>query len=134
MTEAFDSSLEVDVLAAALRMDDQETGDLLEFLAQKLELSLPQSTTIARSGGFLSKKRPVKEITVRFTDYHYQIARDRLGSPSAKVMKLVRGVVLKTTEIPVDQWTEEVAQQLAQLARQSSQTRTALNKFVLGGG
>jgi hypothetical protein len=134
MTEAFDSSLEVDVLAAALRMDDQETGDLLEFLAQKLELSLPQSTTITHSGIFLSKKRSVTEITVRFTDYHYQIVRDRFGSPSAKVMKLVRGMVLKTTEIPVDQWIEKVAQQLAQLARQSSQTRTALNKFVLGGG
>jgi hypothetical protein len=134
MTEAFDSSLEVDVLAAALRMDDQETGDLLEFLAQKLELSLPQSTTIARGGSFLAKKRLVKEITVRFNDYHYQIVRDRLGSPSAKVMKLVRGVVLKTTEIPVDQWIEEVAQQLVQLARQSSQARTALNKFVLGEG
>jgi hypothetical protein len=129
----FDSSLEVDILAAALRMDNQETGDLLEFLAKKLELSLPQQTTIARSGGFLSK-RPVKEITVRFSDYHYQIARERHGPPSAKVMKLVRGVVLKTTEVSVDRWTEEVAQQLAQLAQQSSQTRTALDKFVLGGG
>jgi hypothetical protein len=134
MTEAFDSSLEADILAAALRMDTQEAGDLLEFLAQKLELSLPQNTTIARSGGFLSKKRPVKEITVRFKDYHYQIVRDHPGSLSAKVMKLVRGVVLKTTEISMDQWTEEVAQQLAQLAQQSAQTRTALNKFVLGGG
>jgi len=134
MGDELDSSLEVDVLAAALRMDHQESGDLLEFLAKKLELSLPQNTTIVRGGRFLSKERPVKEITVGFNDYHYQIVRDRHGSLTARVMKLVRGIVLKTTEISVEQWTEEVAQQLAQLAQQSAQTRAALNKFVLGGG
>ena len=134
MTEAFDSSLEVDVLAAALSMDHQETGDLLEFLAQKLELSLPQNTTVTRRGSFLSKQRPVQEIVVRFSDYHYQLVRERHGPPSAKILKLVRGVVLKTTEIPVEEWTREVAQHLAQVAQQSAQTRTALNKFVLGEG
>jgi hypothetical protein len=41
--------------------------------------------------------------------------------------------VLKTTEISVDQWTEEIAQHLAHLAQRSAQTRQALNKFVLGG-
>ena len=128
-----DRSLEVDVLAAALRLDRDESGDLLEFLAQKLELALPQDTTIVRGGNFLSKQHPVKEIIVRFNDYHYQIVRDRYGSLTAKVMQLVRGVVLKTTKIPIEIWTDEVAIQLAQLAAQSSQTRTALDKFVLGG-
>ncbi len=134
MQEESDLSLEVDVLAAALRMDHQESGDLLEFLAKKLERSLPQNTEIARSGGLFSKEHPVKDIIVRFNDYHYQIGRDRSGFLTAKMMKLVRGVVLKTTEISVEEWTEAVAQQLVQLAHQSAQTRTALNKFVLGGG
>ncbi len=133
MAEDLDPSLEVDVIAAGLRMDCQESGDLLEFLAKKLEQSLPQNTTVTRGGWFLSKEHPVQEITVRFDNYHYQIVR-RHNSLTAKVMKLVRGVVLKTTEIPVEQWTEEVAQQLAQLAGYSAQTRSALNKFVLGGG
>ena len=132
MPEDFDQALQVDVLAASLRMEHQESGDLLEFLAKKLEQSLPQNTTVTRGGWFLSKDRPVQEITVRFNDYQYQILRERQGSLTAKVMKLVRGVVLKTTEIPVHQWTDEVAQQLAQLAESSAQTRRALNKFVIG--
>ena len=127
-----DPALEVDVLAAALRMDDQESGDLLEFLAQKLEQSLPENTTVTRSGWFLSKEHPVREITVLFDNYQYQISRGHHGSFTAKVMKLVRGVVLKTTEISVNQWTEEVAEQLTQLAQRSAQTRNALNKFVIG--
>ena len=133
MAEDLDRALEVDVLAAALRMDRQESGDLLEFLAKKLEQSLPQNTTVTRGGWFLSKEHPVEQIAVRFDDYQYQINRERHGSFTAKVMKLVRGVVLKTTEIPVEQWTDEVAQQLANLAQRSAQTRGALNKFVLGG-
>ncbi|MBW4518773.1 MAG: hypothetical protein KME16_03600 [Scytolyngbya sp. HA4215-MV1] len=132
MTEDLDPSLQVDVLAAALRLDHQETRDLLEFLAQKLEQSLPQATTVTRNRSFFAKEHPVKEILVRFDDYHYQIIREKHGSLSAKVLKVVRGVVLKTTEISVDQWTEEIAQQLAQMAQRSSQTRQALNKFVLG--
>ncbi len=132
MGENLDRALEVDVLAASLRMASQESGDLLEFLAKKLEQSLPQNTTVTRGGWFLSKEHPVVEITVRFDDYQYQIVRESHGSLRAKVMKMVRGVVLKTTEIPVEQWTDEVAQQLAELASRSEQTRRALNKFVIG--
>lgn len=132
MDDNLDQALEVDVLAAALRMDHQESGDLLEFLAKKLEQSLPQNTTVTRGGWFLSKEHPVQQITVSFDDYQYQIIRERHTSFTAKVMKLVRGVVIKTTEIPIDQWTDEVAQQLAQLAQRSAQTRSALNKFVVG--
>jgi hypothetical protein len=131
MDENLDRTLEVDVLAAALRMDRQESGDLLEFLAKKLEQSLPQNTTVTRGGWFLSKEHPVQQIVVRFDDYHYQLNREH-GSLTAKVMKLVRGVVLKTTEIPIEQWTDEVALQLAHLAERSAQTRDALNKFVIG--
>jgi hypothetical protein len=132
MAGELDPALEADVLAAALRMDNQESGDLLEFLAQKLEQSLPQNISVTRSGGFLSKTRPVKAITVRFPDYHYQLSRQQ-GTLSARVQKLVRGVVLKTAEISVEQWIAEVAQQLAILAQQSAQARAALSQFVLGG-
>lgn len=131
MEDNLDQALEVDVLAAALTMDHKESSDLLEFLAQKLEQSLPQNTIVKRGGWFLSQKHPVEEITVRFDDYQYQITRDH-GSFTAKVMKLVRGVVLKTTQVSVDQWTNEVAQQLALLAQRNLQTRDALNKFILG--
>ncbi|WP_068820277.1 hypothetical protein [Phormidesmis priestleyi] len=133
MTDDLDPALQVDVLAAALHLDDQEAKDLLEFLAQKLEQALPQATTVTRKGGLFSKARPVQEIVVRFNDYHYQITREQHGTLTAQVLKVVRGVVLKTTEVSVDQWTADMAQQLAQLAQQSAQTRQALNKFVLGG-
>ena len=130
--EDLDRALQVDVLAAALRLDRQETGDLLEFLAQKLEQALPQCTTVTRSGGLFTKVHPVKEICVKFEEVHYQIQREKQGTLRAKILKLVRGVVLKTTDVSIDHWTEGIAEQLANLAARSAQTRQALNTFVIG--
>jgi hypothetical protein len=47
-------------------------------------------------------------------------------------MKMVRGVVLKTTEVTVDKWIADLAAEITELAQQSSQTREALKKFVVG--
>ncbi len=132
MENDLDRSLEVDVLAAALSRDNQESGGLLEFLAQKLEQSLAQNTTVTRGGWILSKDHPVEQIVVRFNDYHYQIIRQKNGVLSASVMKLGRGIVLKTTTIAVDQWINEIAREIVQLSQSSEQTRKALNRFVLG--
>lgn len=52
MEDSLEQSLAVDVLAASLRMDKQESSDLLEFLAQKLQQSLPKNTQIKRGGFF----------------------------------------------------------------------------------
>jgi hypothetical protein len=44
----------------------------------------------------------------------------------------VRGVALKTTEMPFDKCFNEIVQNLAQMAENNSAARLALNKFVLG--
>lgn len=132
MQDDLDQALQVDVLAASLRMDRQESGDLLESLAQKLVQSLPENTTLRRGGWLLSSKHPVEEINVRFDEKQYQVVRERHGSFTCRVMKIVRGVVLKTTEIPLDQWITELAGQLAELSLRNDQMRRALNKFVIG--
>ncbi len=132
MDKDLDQALEVDVLAASLRMDDQETGDLLEFLAVKLVAALPSHTTVTRRQGFFSSHRPVETIQVQFDDLRYQLERQPRGGPRATIAKSVRGVVLKTTQVGVDQWTEALAESIAQLAHTSAATRRALNRFVLG--
>src|SRR5262245_49045982 len=100
MEEDFNQALQVDVLAASLRLDTKESGDLIESLAQKLSQTLPENTTIRRAGWLFSSKHPVEEIHVRFDEKQYQIVRERHGSVSTRVMKVVRGVVLKTSDIP----------------------------------
>ena len=130
MEDNLEQALAVDVLAASLQMDKQESGDLLEFLAKKLQQSLPKNTQIQR-GGFFGMGA-IKQITIRFDENYYQINRERYGSFTPKIIKVVRGVVIKTTEISMEQWNNELALELSRLAQRSSEMRNALSKFVIG--
>ena len=132
MEEDLDQALQVDVLIASMKADHREATDALEYLAKMLEQALPESTTVKRGGWFMAKEHPVEELTVRFDDFHYQIVREKHGSFTARAMKIVRGVVLKTTEIPLNECIDNILQSLAALAQKNAQARRALNKFVLG--
>ena len=58
--------------------------------------------------------------------------REKRGAITARQMKIVRGVVLKTEEVAVDQWVQNLAAALANFAEKNSRTRAALQKFVIG--
>jgi len=73
----------------------------------------------------------VKELTVSLGEYQYRIGRERQGPLVAMRAKIVRGIVLKTEQIPVEQWIEELSEALAHVAGQSAQARTALERFLL---
>ena len=45
--------------------------------------------------------------------------------------KVVRGIVLKTEQIPVEQWINELASALAEEAAHSAQARNSLERFLL---
>jgi len=131
MSSENDKSLEADVLAATLQGGLQESQDLLEFLARKFEGTLSHLMAVRRKGGLLSKSRVVEEITFRFDERHFQITRDPRGFVATKILKEVRGVVLKTNPVEVDVWLRELAVELAQQAERSTALRAALSRFIL---
>jgi len=132
MSNDLDNQMDSDVLAATLQTGLQESQDLLEFLALKFEGPLAHLITVRRKGGFLSKARTVEEITLRFEDYHFQIVREPRGTVSAKILKLVRGIVLRTNVVDVDVWIRELVQELTRQAEHSVAFRSALSRFILG--
>ncbi len=131
MPDELDSPLQMELLAASLRADSSDTKAFLEALATKLEGSLPDRTTVTRHSSLFSRDHPVKEITVLLGDYQYRIGRERQGPIMAQRAKVVRGIVLKTEQIPLEQWIEELAGELAQVAASSAQARSALERFLL---
>ena len=130
MDEA-DRGLEADVFAATLAKGLQESQDLLEFLAQKFDGPLSALLTVKRGGGLFSKVHPVEELTLKFPQFHFQITRDRGGAFRAMILKEVRGVVLKSTPVSVDEWLQRLAQELSTQAEASVNSRQALSRFVL---
>jgi hypothetical protein len=123
--------VQVDLLAASLRADTSDLKVFLEVLAVKLEGALPNQTVVTRQSKLFAREHPVKEIAITLGDFHYRISREAQGSLSTLRAKVVRGIVLKTDQLPMEQWIEELAAGLARQAGQSDQARQALERFLL---
>jgi hypothetical protein len=132
MAEGLDRGLEADVLAATLRQGLEESRDLLEFLALKFEGPLSTLMSVRRKGGLFSKEHPVEELVIRFEERHFQMTREPQGFLSAKILKSVRGIVLKTSKVGEEDWLRELAAELALQAERSASSREALSRFILG--
>ncbi len=125
-----DEALEVDILAASLRMEGSQSSDMMEHLAKKLQLALPDHVSVTRGGWILSSTRPVKDLIVRFEDVHFQLSKDKYGPVSPKQIKVVRGVAIKTSDITFDDWINNLAKEMSELAGRNSQAREAMSRLV----
>jgi hypothetical protein len=132
MAEGLDRGLEADVLAATLRQGLEESGDLLEFLVRKFEGPLSSLMSVKRRSGLFAKDHPVEDLVIRFEERHFQMTREPQGFLSARILKSVRGVVLKTSKVDEEEWLRELASELASQAERSASSREALSRFILG--
>jgi hypothetical protein len=132
MDDVSDSSLDLLVTAADLRLSNEEVIATLERLARLFELALPEHATVTRGGWFLSKEKPVQSLVLDFGDAGFELAREGKTHVRATVQKRVRGVVLKTDEVPLDDWTTRVAAELNRLAGQNARARAALSQLARG--
>ena len=132
MDEDLDRSIQVDVLASILKAEQKEATRLLELLARMLESALPERTKVKRAGWFMSKERPIAELSIEFDDVGYQIVRSKHGTVSVKQQKIVRGIALKTTDIEMEQCINDLVGELSKLAGNNTAARESLNRFISG--
>ncbi len=131
MYNELDGPRQVEMLAASLRANMSDLDAFMEALAAKLKGALPEQTTITRHSALFSREHPVKEVIVAFGEHQYMLLREKQGQLLGQRATKVRGIVLKTEHIPVEQWIDEIAANLAQEAVRSTQTRSALEQFLL---
>lgn len=124
-------AMQVELYAASLRADYTDVGAFLEALAVKFEGALPTHTKVTRYASLFSRERPVKEIAVTLGEFQYRIGKERQGPLLAQCSHVVRGITLSSEQIPVEQWIEEVAEALAQLAAHNQQAHMALSRFLM---
>jgi hypothetical protein len=131
MHDELSEPLQVEMLAASLRADTTDLNAFMEALATKLTGSLPNQTQVIRHSSIFSRAHPVKEIMVTLGEFQYRITRERQGQLVTSRAKVVRGIVLKTEQVPMDEWIGNLAYGLAQESARSSQSRIALERFLL---
>ena len=125
-------SFDFELLASALRADTRDLGTFVEVLASKLEGALPGRTEVERrGGGLLSRQRKVRRLTVSLGDVRYVLSNEG-GNVQTACAKVVRGIVLKSEPVPLDEWIDGLSRDLAEEARGSEQARLALERLLHG--
>ncbi len=117
---------------ASLRADAADLHSFLQVLAVKLEDALPGHVQVQRRGGLFSHDKSVARIAIDLGEHQYTIGADNRGQLHAQRQRIVRGIVLKTEDLPVDDWIRELVTELGQKAESSSQERAALERLLLG--
>ena len=119
-----------ELVASSLRADISDLRTFTEALATKLEGALPNQTTVQRKGeGLFSKTKRVQHISVDVGDQRYDLSVRGAGLECRRC-KSVRGIVLKTEQVPLDEWIDDLSRQLADAAQQSEQARLALQRLL----
>jgi hypothetical protein len=120
---------DLEVLAASLRADTSDTAVFLEALATKLEDALPGQVAVERKGRLFGGPKRVRRIEVRAGDTHYEIEAEG-GVASARRRTVVRGIALKSEDLALDAWIDELSGDLLALAQRSEQGRIALQRLL----
>jgi hypothetical protein len=120
-----------DLVAASLRADTTDVTAFVEALAVKLEGALPGDVVVERSGGGLLGRgqRHVRRIAVMMEGGRYDL--ERAGSQIETSRRSeVRGIVIKSERLGLDDWIDALSHELANRARQSEQSRAALQRLL----
>jgi hypothetical protein len=128
---------DVDLLAAALRADSEDLEVYSRVLTESLVGALPTGMVeIARDPSMrdriAGRPGPVRSVRIAFGDTTLELASGH-GAPVARCARAVRGVIISSKEISVDEWTRMLADQLALRAKDSADARAALGR-LLGAG
>ena len=125
------SDIDVDLLAASLRSSSSDLATFVEVLADKLEEALPGRVVVERRGRFLGKDKRVERLQCDLGGDRYLLAA-RGGTVETRRAKAVRGVVLKTEDVPLAEWLDALARDLATEAQSSERARQALEQLLSG--
>jgi hypothetical protein len=122
--------IDVDLLAASLRASSSDLTVFIEVLADKLEDALPGRVQVGRRPTrFLGKQKRVERLQCELGGQRYLLsARD--GVVETRRATAVRGVVLKTEELPLEAWLDALARDLANEARTSEHAQLALQQLL----
>jgi hypothetical protein len=123
---------DVELLAASLRASSSDLSVFVEVLADKLEDALPGRVKVGRRPTrFLGKQKRVERLECELAGQRYLLAA-RDGVVEARRATAVRGVVLKTEELSLEEWLDALARGLADEARTSESAQLALQRLLAG--
>jgi hypothetical protein len=127
-----DAALDIDLLAASLRVDVSDLGAFVEALASKLEDVVPGRVRVERRREGMFGPKLVRRISLELGDRRLELLAQG-GAINTRCARLSGGIVLKSEALDTDAWLGTLGEALAAEARRSETTRQALERLLIGG-
>jgi hypothetical protein len=124
------------MVMAALRLDSDDAAIYASVLTKSLSEALPPGyVTVERERSMSDRMhgRPgeISKVEVKLGD-HVMTLAVKNGRTSAQICRAVRGVVLSTQPVSVQQWAAALASALMSHAESNAQAAEALRRLVIG--
>lgn len=131
--DELDPAVKIGVAANLAHYYTNEGRGLLSPLARLLQDALGEEVEIHRAGGFFAKKE-MSGLAFTLGEWRYAL-EDAGGDPktgplAATRTRVVRGIALKTEELSMSDWMEEVGLALEVEAQKNEAAHAALSKWV----
>ena len=121
--------LDIDLVTASLRADASDLGAFVEALAVKLEAAAPEATAVERRRDGMFGAKRVRRIAVDAGGQRLELRSDGV-SVQTTCGRMSGGIVLKSEDVPTDEWLRALGEALAHQARTSQTTRQALERLL----
>jgi len=129
--DAGQTDLDIDLVTASLRADTSDLRAFVEALAVKLEDAVPGAVTVERRRDGMFGPKQVRRIALEASGQRLELRTDG-ASIQTRCARLSGGIVLKSEELPTDEWLHALGGALADQARISQSTRQALDRLLNG--
>ncbi|MBV9335272.1 MAG: hypothetical protein JO243_05195 [Solirubrobacterales bacterium] len=126
-------SIDLDLLAASLRIDSADSGTFVESLAVKLADILPGRVAVKHARRGMLGPKYVRLLSVQVADQRLELMRSDRDVVQARRGRLSGGIVLKTEPLEVDEWLGALGSALAGEAKRNETTRQALERLMIEG-
>lgn len=122
----------IDLVSASLRASSRDIDTFLTVLAEKLESALPGRVVVERRATrFLGKKTRVESVRCDLGECRYLLERDG-GGVAARRATVVRGIVLKSELVRLEDWIDGFSRDLGAEARVSEETQLLFQQLLDG--
>lgn len=120
-----------DLHAAFLRRAQSDIRSFLEAFAETLEQSLPGRVEVRRKKDyFFGKAQHVVGITIHLGTNRFVLENSEKGLRLSRSSE-VRGVVLKSEELPLPEWLAGLNKELGALSAGMDEAQAALHDFLM---
>lgn len=114
-----------DMLAASIRADASELASFLTVLGRKLLDALPGQVILERERKRFRETDRIRRIEVTLDDQRFEM--EEAGAvPVARISHVVRGMRLRSDDVQLDEWIEQLSRKLAEVAAKSARSRDAI--------